>query len=358
MRLHINSSRLPKRELNNLSDVLRLSQTRPLCCVSAITDELQKQSIRTMQAATDELETRISDYNYVPIYGGWIEDNVETTELGFMVLGGDLCYSNTDAMQLFIDKMIKIGKDFGQHAVLIIDNIAAHTEYDTDNSPLGRAYFYSKFNRHPDIAYDEWEAQQQNVVRDLGAHPDTRLHELHGIYYDCNNGNITNEFNNVSDRQIGSFFTQFISNLDEKFTLLASTQICSKYVGSPFGDQYATPAIQRDSSRLWTFKSSKRFACHSHAINCALHYQPYMQQIQQITDLLNEYELYPDQEFAESTENINVSILWHKPSLNIGWHPIGQIDINDVMVFHREGSENPDYRHELVDDMMKFLLHE
>ena len=68
-------------------------------------------------------------------------------------------------------------------------------------------------------------------------------------------------------------------------------------------------------------------------------YEEYSTQIDEIVSALEQYVCEPENEFEYETENISVSIWWHRPSLNLGYYPIGQIDINGKTVFNREGGE-------------------
>ena len=68
-------------------------------------------------------------------------------------------------------------------------------------------------------------------------------------------------------------------------------------------------------------------------------YNEYATQIDEIVSALEQYTCEPGNEFEYETENISVWIWWHHPSLNLGYYPIGQIDINDKTVFNREGGE-------------------
>lgn len=54
-------------------------------------------------------------------------------------------------------------------------------------------------------------------------------------------------------------------------------------------------------------------------------------------------------EIQDEDDDICISIFWHKPGLNLGWYPICQIDLNDRTIFHREGSEAPEYWPEFME---------
>lgn len=47
-------------------------------------------------------------------------------------------------------------------------------------------------------------------------------------------------------------------------------------------------------------------------------------------------------EIQDEDYDICISIFWHKPSLNLHWYPICQIDLNGRTIFHHEGGENPE----------------
>lgn len=52
---------------------------------------------------------------------------------------------------------------------------------------------------------------------------------------------------------------------------------------------------------------------------------------------------------ADGTE---VSFFWHEPSINLNWYPIAQIDApNGKEIFWKEGTENPQYWNNLVEQV-------
>lgn len=55
-------------------------------------------------------------------------------------------------------------------------------------------------------------------------------------------------------------------------------------------------------------------------------------------------------------DDISVYIFWHKPSMNVGWYPICQIDCGTKSsVFHREGYECSDYWNKLLEDAASWI---
>lgn len=68
-----------------------------------------------------------------------------------------------------------------------------------------------------------------------------------------------------------------------------------------------------------------------------------------------DFNLVPGKDVNLKIEGLDVSIFWHKPSLNVSWYPICQIDDGDLTVFHREGWENPEHWWDLVDDAFGFI---
>ena len=58
------------------------------------------------------------------------------------------------------------------------------------------------------------------------------------------------------------------------------------------------------------------------------------------------------------SDDIDVSIFWHSPSVNLGWYPICQIDHGCRTVFHREGAENDERWHDLLEQAADFLAQE
>lgn len=51
----------------------------------------------------------------------------------------------------------------------------------------------------------------------------------------------------------------------------------------------------------------------------------------------------------------SIDIFWHRPSINIGWYPICQIDVDGKTIFHHEGSENADHWDDLLIQAADFL---
>ena len=76
---------------------------------------------------------------------------------------------------------------------------------------------------------------------------------------------------------------------------------------------------------------------------------------QNMIDTLKTITLIPDVDLDISKKNFEVSIFWHRPSLNVSWYPILQIDTMGITVFHREGPENRKYWHLVLDDAINFI---
>lgn len=62
-----------------------------------------------------------------------------------------------------------------------------------------------------------------------------------------------------------------------------------------------------------------------------------------------------DVDIESADGSVSISFFWSSPRINLGWYPIAQIDINDKMVFHHEGTENHEGWHLLVEDVVRFL---
>lgn len=61
--------------------------------------------------------------------------------------------------------------------------------------------------------------------------------------------------------------------------------------------------------------------------------------------LLSKTTLYPnvDIDYTAHLDDgrvVMVSIFWHSPSINLGWYPIVQIDVDNKTVYHNEGYES------------------
>lgn len=84
-----------------------------------------------------------------------------------------------------------------------------------------------------------------------------------------------------------------------------------------------------------------------------------------VIDTINRYELKKGATIELSVNDLSAAIWWHSPTLNLGWYPIAQIDVdfnnnpNNIgkwkTVFHREGCENEESWHFLVEDVIKFI---
>jgi hypothetical protein len=48
------------------------------------------------------------------------------------------------------------------------------------------------------------------------------------------------------------------------------------------------------------------------------------------------------------SEDVDVSVFWHSPSVNVGWYPICQISRGDSTIFYGEGTENDEHWHDLL----------
>ena len=53
--------------------------------------------------------------------------------------------------------------------------------------------------------------------------------------------------------------------------------------------------------------------------------------------------------------DVDVFIFWHKPSINVGFYPICQIDLGDKVIYHREGAENPEEWNRLLKGAADFI---
>ena len=54
-------------------------------------------------------------------------------------------------------------------------------------------------------------------------------------------------------------------------------------------------------------------------------------------------------------EELTISFFWSKPTINLNWYPICQIDHAGKTILHREGTENPEYWYELILTAMECL---
>lgn len=64
------AAKLGYNDKSNLIDVLRISRKRPVCCISVLTEKLQEGiDLEALTDASFKMETRISDYDYIPMTG-------------------------------------------------------------------------------------------------------------------------------------------------------------------------------------------------------------------------------------------------------------------------------------------------
>ena len=62
-----------------------------------------------------------------------------------------------------------------------------------------------------------------------------------------------------------------------------------------------------------------------------------------------------DIDIEEREEKMYISIFWHRPSINVGWYPICQIDLGGKTVFDKSGTENPEHWGDLLLEAADFL---
>ena len=62
------------------------------------------------------------------------------------------------------------------------------------------------------------------------------------------------------------------------------------------------------------------------------------------------YDIKPDEEYTLATSNgFIVDIFWGGNFTNVGYYPVVQVEFNDKIIFHREGTENSNYWYEVID---------
>ena len=76
---------------------------------------------------------------------------------------------------------------------------------------------------------------------------------------------------------------------------------------------------------------------------------------QNTADALKAIGLIPDVDIDISKNNLEVHVFWHRPSLNVTWYPIVQIDVRGTTVFHREAPENRKYWRLAINDAINFI---
>lgn len=65
------------------------------------------------------------------------------------------------------------------------------------------------------------------------------------------------------------------------------------------------------------------------------------------------YDLKPKEEYSLfASESLEVYIFWGGNFTNVGYYPVVQVEYNDKTIFHREGTENPQYWYRVVDQAM------
>ncbi len=213
----------------SFADVLNIAKTNPICCISAITD-VNRNDPEKRSYDTKRLESDIAaDYDYIPVLGGWVDPKYgESTEESFIVIGYDYDKQNPD---IFKDWMIHLCGKYDQWAVLIIDKV-----YDDDISDDMKSRRMDQYRLFSDPKYSDRDLNKSEYKSQRDMHErlmvtnDLDLYQIHGVYYD-RNGNITDEFYNVSPRQIGDYFTQLAPGA--RFTLMASQIVRPKFFSNP-----------------------------------------------------------------------------------------------------------------------------
>lgn len=143
-------------------------------------------------------------------------------------------------MKQFIADMINTGKDFRQESVFIIDMVNADNTSDRD--------------------MDE----------------DTLLCNIHGVYYDCNLGEMFSEVNIVTPKHILNIFTRFEDTVEDTFIITASSAICPRYTGWNYSSNLVRPSKCNDTDKMMWYKQSDRYRYAMNNINCELQYKPYI----------------------------------------------------------------------------------
>ena len=241
----------------SLEDVVKLAHRQPVGMISAITED-NSNDPKAREEATHNLEVTIADrYDFFRVYGGWVNsDGSESTEESFVVLGSLYSEDSTDkhneiVLNNFKKDMIKWCGEFKQQAVLIISKaedisrlspeilekrddayrvfsdprflkVLTREEYRDMKDSLEDA---QKILSNPEYTeqFEEWQLSGEvntflEYVKEAGTH---KLYSLEAKYYDSN-GNVTMEFNNVTPKQIGQYFTSLAREIGAKrFTILA-----------------------------------------------------------------------------------------------------------------------------------------
>ncbi len=192
--------------------LVTLAHRQVICAVSAciydfdvFPDSIRKDIVAQYKTideynkyATDSLdkELALSQYKYFETFGGWVEPNTGETirESSFVVLGPeyDVNYFGADnSVESFRQWAIGLCKKYHQWAVLVIDGGS-----------------------------------------------------VHGTYYD-GEGKVVKEYNNITSRQIGNFFTQLARHQGaDSFTLTADTHLRVPYIVTSLRDKYRNHTLK------------------------------------------------------------------------------------------------------------------
>lgn len=209
--------------------------------------------------ATDSLdkELALSQYKYFETFGGWVEPDTgkTVTESSFIVLGPeyDFNYFGADnSVESFRQWAIGLCKKYHQWAVLVIDG-GEDIDSVPDSVMKDRIRYYRRFydkNYMTDEyrrAFEEDNDLQDEynaVERDLKNENDYKLYSVRGTYYD-EDGKVVKEYNNITSRQIGNFFTQLARHQGaDSFTLTADTHLRVPYIVTSLRDKYRNHTLK------------------------------------------------------------------------------------------------------------------
>lgn len=257
-------------DLNNKytpEDVVRLANYQSILCVSATVCDFERfpadEKIRLIESgispseyskdATQRLKDELaqSNYNYIETVGGWVDPTTkaETIETSFIVLGPNYDEDYQHRKDLFKNWAVSLCNRYHQWAVLIIDD-AEDVDGISELQMDIRKELYAKFHNDTDYMTEDFKQQMDYtnawdeyyaVKQDLESKKliNGGIYHLHGVYYD-KYGGVVKEFNNMSSKAIGNFFTQLARHQGaDRFTMLATINLNLPYMVTNLRDKYA-----------------------------------------------------------------------------------------------------------------------
>ena len=210
----------------SFDDLLKLARKRPFACISAVTPyNINNPTER--HKATRKLAFSLARFDYFRVKGCWLdEDGNPQEEESYVVLGSP--YRGIKEQKAFEKAMVNLCREYDQDAVLIVTGIENLEDLNFDI--LNKRY--DEYSVFTDPRFLSSPTQDDYQYHELIKNQETPIiiYSLYAKYLD-KEGNVTQEFNNVTPKHIGKYFTEIgYGSKAHKFTLLANKITSNDFV--------------------------------------------------------------------------------------------------------------------------------